>query len=157
TRDSRRSFLPSPEAKTKHRVFLLLVRKEWRDLLAGRAFWALLLLLSPLVGYSFAQALALYGEARRSRAGLPEAGRRLSTLDGILVPTVGALYLAATFLFPFVAIRTLGSEKHTGSLKLLLQLPCSLATVVAAKVAVLGIAWLLMALPCLSAVALWSW
>ena len=149
--------MPSPEAKTQHRVFLLLVQKEWRDLLAGRAFWALLLLLSPLVGYSFAQALALYGEASKSAAGVPEVARNLSPLDGILVPTFGGLYLAATFLFPFVVIRTLGSEKQTGSLKLLLQLPCTLGTVMAAKLAVLGVAWLMMALPCLTAVAIWSW
>src|SRR5215813_11226063 len=133
-----------------------MVQKEWRDLLAGRAFWALLLLLSPLVGYSFAQALALYGEASKSAAGLPEVARNLSPFDGILVPTFGGLYLAATFLFPFVVIRTIADEKQTGSLKLLLQLPCSLATVVGAKAVALGGAWLLMAMPCLSAVALWS-
>jgi ABC-type multidrug transport system ATPase subunit/ABC-type transport system involved in multi-copper enzyme maturation permease subunit len=155
-RDSRRSSLPSRERETQLRIFPILLRKEWRDLVAGRAFWALLLLLSPLVGYSFVQALALYGEASKSAAGLPEVARNLSPLDGILVPTLGGLYLTATFLFPFVAIRTLGSEKQTGSLKLLLQLPCSLATVMAAKITMLGVAWLLMAAPCLSAAALWS-
>ena len=73
-----------------------------------------------------------------------------------LSPTFGALYLANTFLFPFIAIRTIASEKQTGSLKLLLQLPCSLSTVVAAKLFVLLAVWLIVALPCLSAVALWS-
>jgi hypothetical protein len=38
-----------------------------------------------------------------------------------------------------------------------LQLPCSLSTVVSAKLLVLAAVWLGMALPCLSAVALWAW
>ena len=90
---------------------------------AGRAFWLLLLLLCPLVGYSYVQAVLLYGEASKSALHLPEVARNLSPLDGILVPTFGALYLANTLLFPFVAIRSLSQEKQTGSLKLLLQLP----------------------------------
>src|SRR5262249_47985052 len=145
------------DSNAPHNAFATLVRKEWRDLLAGRAFWALLLLLSPLVGYSYAQALALYGEASRSAADLPEVARSLSPLDGILVPTFGGLYLVTTFLFPFVVIRTIGNEKQTGTLKLLLQLPCPLGTVLAAKLSVIGIAWLMMVAPCLSAVVLWSW
>src|SRR5262249_14328047 len=43
----------------------------------------------------------------------------LSPLDGVLVPTFGALYVAVTLLFPFVAIRSLGHEKETGALRLL--------------------------------------
>src|SRR5262245_42462140 len=100
--DSRRCSLPSPDSSTPRKAFAILLRKEWRDLLAGRAFWALLLLLSPLVGYSYVQALALYAEASRSAADLPEVARNLSPLDGVFVPTFGGLYLASTFLFPFV-------------------------------------------------------
>src|SRR5499426_3184931 len=154
---SRRCSLRSLESHKVHPPWLgILFAKEFRGLVAGRAFWLLLLLVCPLVGYSYIQAVGLYGEASRSAAQLPEVARNLSPLDGILVPTFGALYLATTFLFPFVVIRTLGSEKQTGSLKLLLQLPCTLATVMAAKITMLGVGWLLMAAPCLSAVALWS-
>src|SRR5262249_39024844 len=133
----------------------ILFAKEWRNLASGRAFWLLLLLLCPLVGYSYIQAVMLYGEASRSAAQLPEVARNLSPLDGILVPTFGALYLANTFLFPFVTIRTISHEKETGNLKLLLQLPCPLSVVLAAKVAVLVSAWLLMILPSVAAVILW--
>jgi ABC-type transport system involved in multi-copper enzyme maturation permease subunit len=97
----------------------------------------------------------LYGEASRSAAELPEVARNLSPLDGIFVPTFGALYLANTFLFPFVAIRSIGIEKETGSLKLLLQLPFSMARVLTAKIAALAIAWFLMALPSLAAAGFW--
>jgi len=98
----------------------------------------------------------LYGEASKSAEQLPEVMRSLSPLDGVFVPTLGGLYLANTFLFPFIAIRTIAAEKQTGSLKLLLQLPCSLSTVVTAKFFVLLAVWLIATVPCLSAVALWS-
>jgi ABC-2 type transport system permease protein len=137
-------------------TFPILVGKEWRDVLLGHAFWVLLLLLSPLVGYSYVQAVGLYAEASRSAAQLPEVARNLSPLDGIFVPTFGALYLANTFLWPFVVIRAIGSEKQTGSLKLLLQLACPLSTVLAAKLTVLAAVWTFVAAPCLSAIALWA-
>jgi ABC-type transport system involved in multi-copper enzyme maturation permease subunit len=146
---------PERQAARQSSVALLLLGKEWRDLLAGRTFWLLLLLLCPLVGYSYVQAVILYGEASKSASQLPEVARSLSPLDGILVPTFGALYLANTFLFPFLAIRALSNEKQTGSLKLLLQLPCSIGIVLAAKIGALAIAWLLMTIPNLTAAALW--
>jgi ABC-2 type transport system permease protein len=149
--------LPSPEVPhIRGGSIFILLRKEWRDILAGHTIWILLLLLSVLVGYSYTQAVTLYGEASKSAEQLPEVARSLSPLDGVFVPTFGALYLANTFLFPFIAIRTIASEKQSGSLKLLLQLPCSLSTVVTAKLCVLLAVWLVVAVPCLSAVALWS-
>ena len=138
------------------RSFALLFAKESRNLASGRAFWLLLILLSLLVGHSYIQAVALYAEASRSAAKLPEVARNLSPLDGILVPTFGALYLTNTFLFPFVAIRSLAHEKETGSLKLLLQLPPSIGTILGAKIAALAGAWLVIALPGLTAVVLWA-
>lgn len=133
-----------------------LIAKEIRDLLAGRAFWALLLLLSPLVGYGFDQAMLLYAEASRATAQSPELARSLSPFDGVVVPAFGALYLATTFLFPFVAIRAVAAEKQDGAHKLMQQLPYRTFVVVAVKVAVLGFAWLLMAAVCLSALLLWT-
>ena len=40
-----------------------LLVKELRELLSGRALWTMLLILCPLVGFSFFQAVSLYGEA----------------------------------------------------------------------------------------------
>lgn len=149
--------MPSPEIpQPRTGPLFVLVAKEWRDILAGHTIWVLLLLLSALVGYSYTQAVSLYGEASKPAQQLPELARSLSPLDGVFVPTFGALYLANTLFFPFIAIRTIASEKQSGSLKLLLQLPCSLSTVVTAKLLVLLAVWLIAALPCLSAVALWS-
>jgi hypothetical protein len=116
----------------------------------------MLILLCPLVGYSFFQASSLYGEASAAARDSPVMASGLSPLDGVLVPTFGAFYLAVTLLFPFVAIRVLGREKETGALRLLLQLPYRTATLIAAKMAAVATAWLIALIPALSTLALWE-
>jgi ABC-2 type transport system permease protein len=133
-----------------------LLSKEWRELLAARSYWLLLLMVGPLVGQAFIAAVRLYAEASGS-GGMPAAlPQGLTSLDGILVPTFGAYDLAATFFLPFVAIRLISAEKQSGALKLLLQLPGSLATKLAAKGLVLLAGWLLTCVPGLLAIALWK-
>jgi ABC-type transport system involved in multi-copper enzyme maturation permease subunit len=129
--------------------------KEWRELLASRSYWLLLLMIGPLVGHGFITAVGLYAEA--SGGGGPAAlSQGLTPLDGILVPTFGAYDLAAMFLFPFVAIRTIAAEKESGALKLMLQLPGSLATKVTAKALVLLAGWIVTLLPGFLAMILWK-
>ena len=77
------------------------------EILGGRALWTMLLLMCPLIGYSFFQAVSLYGEASTAGLQSPVLAGSLSPLDGVLVPTLGAFYVAVTLLFPFVAIRVL--------------------------------------------------
>ena len=132
-----------------------LLRKEIRELASGNALWVLMLLLSPLVGYSFIQAVALYAEASRPALTIPELARQLSPFDGILVPTLGGFYLAITLLFPFIAIRLVAAEKTSGGLKLLVQLPYRLTDLVTAKLAALMAAWLVSLIPVLSALISW--
>jgi ABC-2 type transport system permease protein len=133
-----------------------LLRKEMRELVTGNSLWVLMLLLSPLVGYSFIQAVALYAEASRPALSIPELARQLSPFDGILVPTLGGFYLAITLLFPFIAIRLIAAEKASGGLKLLVQLPYRLTDLVAAKFAALTAAWLIAVIPVLSALIWWQ-
>ena len=132
----------------------LLVKELW-EILSGRALWTMLLLMCPLVGYSFFQAVSLYGEA--SAAGLQSQvlANSLSPLDGILVPTLGASYVAVTLLFPFVAIRVLGLEKESGALRLLVQMPYHSSTLIAAKLVAVVAAWVLSSIPAFSALAMW--
>jgi hypothetical protein len=132
------------------------LRKEVRELATGNSLWVLMLLLSPLVGYSFIQAVALYAEASRPALSIPELARQLSPFDGILVPTLGGFYLAITLLFPFIAIRLVAAEKASGGLKLLVQLPYRLTDVVAAKFAALIAAWLIAPIPVVSALVCWG-
>jgi hypothetical protein len=135
--------LRSPEiAVVRHAPLRPLLGKELRELAAGRALWAMLLLLCPLVGFSFWQAVALYAEASAAARDAPVLAAGLSPLDGVLVPTFGALYLVVTLLFPFVAIRSLGQEKETGALRLLVQLPYRVPTLVAAKLGAILVALL---------------
>src|SRR6478736_8254470 len=152
----RTSSLPSHETFRIHDAPLrpLLVKELW-EILSGRALWTMLLLMCPLIGYSFFQAVSLYAEASAAGLQSPVLASSLSPLDGILVPTLGASYVAVTLLFPFVAIRTLGQEKETGALRLLVQLPYHPSTLVSAKLAAVLAAWILASIPALSAVTLW--
>lgn len=135
---------------------VVLLGKEVRCLLTGRALWVLLVILSLLTGYSFTQAVDLFSQASSTAMGYPELARGMSPLDGIFVPTFGALYLATTLLLPFVAIRAIGSDTQTGGLKLLLQSGAGLPRIVGAKTAALGLGWLLALIPALSAIGAWS-
>jgi len=132
-----------------------LLRKEIRELATGNSLWVLMLLLSPLVGYSFIQAVELYAEASRPALSIAELARQLSPFDGILVPTMGGFYLAITLLFPFIAIRLVAAEKASGGLKLLVQLPYRLSDLVGVKFAILVTAWFIALIPILSALIYW--
>lgn len=138
------------------RLARILLAHEIRGLLASKALWAMLLALAPLVGYSFVQAVSLFAEASKSAVEFPELARGMTPLDGILVPTLGAFYLAVTLLFPFVAIRAIGQDKQTGAAKLVAQFPVGTVTLLVVKTLAVGAAWCLAALPALSAVAIWA-
>src|SRR6266567_6878860 len=154
--DWRTCSLRSPDRAVVGRApFHPLLAKELWEVASGRALWTMLLILCPLVGYSFFQAVALYGEASSAARDSPVLASGLSPLDGVLVPTFGALYIAVTLLFPFVAIRALGREKETGALKLLVQLPYQIRTLVAAKLTAISVAWLIAVIPVATALALW--
>lgn len=142
----------SPNSKP----MLQLIAKEWRELLASRSYWLLLMMIGPLVGHGFITAVGLYAEASGSGSGPAALAQGLTPLDGILVPTFGAYDLAATFLFPFVAIRIISAEKQSGGLKLLLQLPGSLATKIGAKALALLAGWIVTLVPGLLAIGLWK-
>jgi ABC-type transport system involved in multi-copper enzyme maturation permease subunit len=133
-----------------------LLSKDWRELVSSRAYWFLLLMIGPLVGHGFISAVNFYAEASGIGGGPAALSQGLTPLDGVLVPTFGAYDLAATFLLPFVAIRLVSAEKQSGALKLLLQLPGSLATKIASKSLVLLLGWFVALLPGLVAILLWK-
>lgn len=135
---------------------LVLLGKDWRELVSSRAYWFLLLMVGPLVGHGFITAVNFYAEASGIGGGTAALSQGLTPLDGILAPTFGAYDLAATFLLPFVAIRLVSAEKQSGALKLLLQLPGSLAAKIASKGLVLLLGWLVALLPGFLALVLWK-
>lgn len=133
-----------------------LLKKELAEIISGRALWTMLLLVCPLIGYSFVQAVSLYSEASASALQSPSAATSLSPLDGILVPTFGSFYVAVTLLFPFVAIRVLGQEKESGSLRLLVQLPYRSSTLILVKLSAVLAAWAVASIPALSVLLIWA-
>lgn len=113
------------------------------------------MLTGPLVGYSFIQAISLYGEASKPALVTPQLAVGLNPFDGVIIPTYGAIYLVLTLLFPFVAIRTISTDKDSGSLRLLFQTPLRSSALLAAKTAAVLVAWLLVELPGLLVLLIW--
>ena len=147
----------SPETSVvRHAPLWPLLVKELWEILSGRALWTMLLLLCPLIGSSFVQAVSLYSEASAAALQSPVLARGLSPLDGVLVPALGAWYVGTTLLFPFVAIRVLSQEKESGALRLLVQLPYRASTLLTAKLVAVLAAWVLASLPAVSALGIWG-
>jgi hypothetical protein len=133
-----------------------LLRKEWRELLASRAWWVMLVLVGPLVGVSFTSAVRTYAELSGLNGTSAGVGEAFSPLIGIWAPTFSACELAAAFLLPFVAIRLVAGDRQSGALKLELQHTLPALTRIAAKTLVLLAAWLIASMPPLIAVAMWK-
>jgi hypothetical protein len=112
-------------------------------------------MIGPLVGHAFITAVDSYAEASGRGGGPSALAQGLSPLDGILVPTFGAYDIAVTLLFPFVAIRLISAEKESGALKLMLQSPTSLGTMLFAKGLILLSGWFIAWIPGLAALLLW--
>ena len=108
-----------------HLVRWWLFAKEWRELMASRAWWVMLLVIGPLVGMSFISAVTAYGELSGVNGTAAGVGEAFSPLIGIWAPTFSACELAAAFLLPFVAIRLVSGDRQSGALKIEMQHPLS--------------------------------
>jgi hypothetical protein len=131
------------------------VRKEWRELMASPAWWALLALAGPLVGVSFIRAVSTYSEI--SEGAGTGCGAVCSPLLGVWAPTFAAYEVIAVFLLPFVAIRLMSSDRQSGALKLELQRPVPNIARVAAKALVLMIGCLVAGAAGVVAIGLWTY
>src|SRR6201985_3036238 len=103
------------------RSWVWLLEKEYRELLASRAWWVFLLAMGPLVGVTFISAVRTYGEVSGLNGTTAGVGEAFSPLIGIWAPTFSACEVAAVFLLPFVAIRLVSGDRQSGALKLGLQ------------------------------------
>jgi hypothetical protein len=142
--------------RSRKSPFLWLLDKEWRELLASRAWWVMLALIGPLVGVSFISAVRTYAELSGYGGTTEGVGEAFSPLVGVWAPTFSACELAAAFLLPFVAIRVVAGDRQSGALKLELQSPMPILSRVVAKTAVLMAGWIVASVPALLAVALWK-
>ena len=132
-----------------------LLEKEWRELLASRAWWVMLVLIGPLVGVSFISAVRTYAELSGLNGTAAGVGEAFSPLVGVWAPTFSACELAAAFLLPFVAIRLVAGDRQSGALKLELQQPMPTLLRVSAKALVLLGGWIVASLPPVIAILLW--
>jgi ABC-type transport system involved in multi-copper enzyme maturation permease subunit len=136
--------------------FQWLLRKEWRELLASRAWWVMLLAMGPLVGVSFISAVRTYAEASGLNGTAAGVGEAFSPLIGVWAPTFSACELAAAFLLPFVAIRLVAGDRQSGALKIEMQHPMSTFARIGAKALVLFAAWIIVSAAPVTAILLWK-
>lgn len=136
-------------------AWLWLVEKEWRELMASRAWWVMLAVIGPLVGVSFIGAVRTYAEVSGLGGTAAGVGEALSPLVGVWAPTFSACELAAVFLLPFVAIRLVGGDRQSGALKLESQQQMPAFSRVLVKAGVLGAGWLIASVAPFAAILLW--
>jgi ABC-2 type transport system permease protein len=125
--------------------------------MASRSWWIMLILIGPLVGISFIDAVRTYGELSGYNGTAAGVGEAFSPLVGIWAPTFSACELVAAFLLPFVVIRLVAGDRHSGALKLEMQRPLSPLTRIGAKAVVLLAGWVIATMAPLAAVALWRY
>lgn len=127
--------------------------KEWRELRASGAWWALVILTGPLLGFSFIRAVDTYAEI--SHGAGSACGHVCDPVVGIWAPSFAAFDILTIFLLPLVVIRLVTADHHSGAAKLEWQRPCSPAVRLGAKVLTLAAAALLPSMAAVLAVALW--
>jgi len=132
-----------------------LLEKEARELLASRAWWVLLVVMGPLVGFAFIGSVRTYAEASGLGGTAAGVGEAFSPLIGIWAPTFSACELAAVFLLPFVGIRLVAGDRQSGGLKLESQQSLPPIARVAAKALVLIAGWIIASGPVAAAIVLW--
>jgi hypothetical protein len=112
-----------------------MLRRELALALRARLAWMVAALSALLVGHGFVLAVDLYAAGSRSVRANVLMAREFDPLAGIVRPTLGGLYLAASLLVPLLAARPLAVEKERRSLGPLLLMTGSPGRVVAAKFA----------------------
>jgi len=141
--------------RSRRPAWAWLLHKEWRELVASRAFWVMLFLTGPLVGVSFINAVNTYAELSGLHGTASGTGEAFSPLIGVWAPTFGAYELVAAFLLPFVAIRVVSGDRQTGALKLEQQQALSSIARVIAKTTILLTGWVIASVGAILALALW--
>jgi hypothetical protein len=110
-----------------------MLARELAIALRARVTWVVATLTALLVGHGFVLAVDLYSAGSRSVAGNTLMAREFDPLAGIVRPTLGGLYLAASLLATLVAVRPIAVEKERRSFGPLVLQTASPAGVVLAK------------------------
>ncbi len=89
-----------------------MLRRELAIALRARLPWWAAALSALLVGHGFVLALELFAAGSRSVANNALMAREFDPLAGVVRPTLGGLYLAASLLLPIVAARPIAVERE---------------------------------------------
>jgi ABC-2 type transport system permease protein len=133
--------------------YVWLLHKEWRALLASRAWWFTLAATGPIVGVVFSQSVRTFAEI--SEGAGSGCGAVCDPLVGIWGPTFGAFELISLFLLPFVVIRVVAGDRLTGAHKIEDQHRFSPLKRLSAKLVILTLACVMAGLAAVVAIALW--
>jgi hypothetical protein len=88
------------------------IRRELALVFGARVTWVVAAISALLVGHGFILAVDLFTAASRTALVHPLMQREMDPLAGIVVPTLGGLYLATAILLPVIAARGLAVEKE---------------------------------------------
>jgi hypothetical protein len=88
------------------------IRRELALVFGARVTWVVAAISALLVGHGFILAIDLFTAASRTAFAHPLMQREMDPLAGIVVPTLGGVYLATAILLPVIAARGLAVEKE---------------------------------------------
>lgn len=107
--------------------------RELGIVLRARVTWFVAALAALLAGHSFVLAIDIFTAGSRSVFASALMAREFDPLAGIVRPTLGGLYVAASLLLPLLAARPLAVEHERKSLRVLLLQTAAPGRVVLAK------------------------
>jgi hypothetical protein len=109
------------------------LRRELTIVLGARVTWAVSAIAAALIGHGFVLAVDIYSAGSRSARASLLMMRELDPLAGIVRPTLGGLYFAASLLAPIVAVRSVAAEKERRNFEALVIQTGSVSRVLVAK------------------------
>ena len=113
--------------------FLLLLKKDIKELLLSKTALMLILILSLINGYSFYNAITLYSNASTSALNNPLYAAGFEPCTGVFVPAFGGVFVMLSLFLPFIIIPLIVREKERNTLTILLQIPFSVAQIIISK------------------------
>ena len=113
--------------------FLLLLKKDIKELLFSKTAFLLLLILSLINGYSFYNAVTLYSNASITAIDNPLYAAGFEPCQGVFVPAFGGVFVLLSLFLPFIIIPLIINEKERNTLTVLLQIPFRITQIIISK------------------------
>ncbi len=115
-------------------ILIKLLKKEIKDFRKRKSMVLFYMFLFSLLSYSFYSAVTLYSNASKSALNNPAYAKGFEPVEGIFVPTFGAIFFLFSTILPFLLTSPISEEKQNKSLFLTLQLSNSCKNLFLSKV-----------------------